>query len=139
VLLDQAVRQVKVYCFDAKPTQRRFCGLFDILWAKALAPLSHVRADLGDNDHPVPVAPCLHPLANDRLRLAAAVTWRPGRIDIGCVNGIEASFGEAVEHGEGPLLVSGPAEHVSPQHERGDLQASAAKAARYHQELQCSK
>ena len=48
---------------------------------------------------------------------------RPARIDVSGIDGVEAGADEGVEHGEGRILVRGPAEDVAAEDERRNLKA----------------
>ena len=77
-------------------------------------------ADLGRDDHAVAVAPCRHPVADDRLGFAAAIAGHPDRVRVGRVDEVATGRGVGVEHGERLRLVDRPAEDVAAEAERED-------------------
>ena len=68
-----------------------------------------------------------HPVADDRLGLAAAVARRPGRVGVGRVDEVAAGRGVGVEHGERLRLVDRPAEDVAAEAEREDRRVRVAE------------
>src|SRR5208282_2704523 len=71
--------------------------------------------------------------ADDRLRFAAVIAGRPGRIGVGGVDGAEADAGEPIQNGERGLLVRRPAEHVAAKNQRGDVEVGAAETPKLHE------
>ena len=126
------VRQIEVDRLDAEPLQRRFDRLFDVGRRQALLARPHRRADLGDDRHFATDAARAQPVADDRLGFAALVARRPGRIDVGGVDRVQARGAEAVEQIERRLGVGGPAEHIAAEYDRGDGKIGAAEAALLH-------
>jgi hypothetical protein len=91
--------------------------------------LPHIGTDLGDDDDLVPVLAALHPLADDRLGLAALVARHPARIGVGRVDGVQPGRDETVEQLERGLLVGGPAKDVAAQNQRRDGEVGPTEAA----------
>ena len=83
------MRQIKVDRIDLQALQRILDSLGDIGSGKVLLALSHVGADLGDDDDFVAVAAALHPSADDGLRFAALVARNPARIGIGGIDRVQ--------------------------------------------------
>ena len=129
------MRQIEVDRVDAEPLQRRFDRLFDIARRQALLARPHLRADLGDDRHRAAGAARAQPIADDRLRLAALVARRPGRIDVGGVDRVQAGGAEAVEQVERRLGVGGPAEHVAAEHDGGDRKVGATETTLLHEPI----
>ena len=75
----------------------------------------------------VAVAARGHPVADDRLRLAARVAGHPRRVGRRRVDEVAAGGRVGVEHGERGRLVGGPAEHVAAEAEREDVESGAVE------------
>src|SRR5579872_4084465 len=112
------MREIEVDRLDAEPLQRRVARLFDIGRRETLLAGPHGRTDLGDDDDAVARAARLYPFADDRLGFAALVARRPGRIDVGRIDRVEAGFDEAIQQLEGPRLVRRPAEYIAAKDQR---------------------
>ena len=85
--------------------------------------------DLGRNHDPGAFAGAREPTADHRLRLAAAVTRYPARIDVCAIDEIAASIDERIEDRKTGRLVGGPAEHVATQAQRRNSDGRTAEGA----------
>src|SRR5262249_33699737 len=88
--------------------------------------------DLGGEDGLVALAACFVPVAEDGLGLAALVARRPARVDVRCVDQVEARIDAGVEQAERGRLVGGPAENVAAEGQRPDLYPRVSELARCH-------
>ena len=79
----------------------------------------------------VALAARLQPLADDRLRLAADVARRPGRIDVGGVDRVEAGGDEAIEQVERRLGVA-VQPNTLPPNTTGAIEIGAAETTLLH-------
>ena len=100
---------------------------------EALFVRAHFHSDLGRNDNLVPIAPGLHPVADQRLGFTALSTWRPARIDVRGIDHVEAPGDESVQEAESGLFVHRPAEHIATESDPTDAQFRLTQTSFFHQ------
>jgi hypothetical protein len=89
-------------------------------------------ADLGRDDHVVPLAAALQPVADHDLGLAALVAAHPHRIHVRGVDCVDAGGYACVEQLERGRFIGGPAEHVAAEHQWREFDAGTAQLTLLH-------
>ncbi len=117
------VEVIQVDVIGAESLEGLVEGGHDILPGQSLP--VRLRTDLGRDDDLPPGAPLRHPLADDRLRLAALVALRPHGVHVRRVDHRAPTCDEGVEDAEGLLLVRGPPEGVAAEREGEHVQVRA--------------
>ncbi|MGY4318905.1 hypothetical protein ACVWW1_008232 [Bradyrhizobium sp. JR3.5] len=124
---------VEIDVVGLQPPQRVLDGARDVVRLQADIAASHVHADLGGEDDAVAVAAHLHPLADDRLGLAAVMARHPARIDVGRIEERQSMLQHGVEQAKRRRLVHRPAEHIAAEAEGRDGEAGTAERAMLHE------
>ena len=57
---------------------------------------------------------------------------RPGRVNIGGVDEVEAGIDEAIEHRMRCRFIGGPAEHITAEAQGCDVETGTAEGAKHH-------
>src|SRR5579862_5247330 len=116
------VRLVEVDVIGLQSPQRILDGAKDIRFRQPFLARTHLHPDLGRDDDLAPVVGPLHPVTDDGFRFSALVPGGPAGINVGGIDEIESSAGEAVEYGKRRLLISRPAEDVAAQAKRRNIE-----------------
>ena len=94
------MRLIEVDAVCLQSPQRILHGAEDVVGLEPLLVRRHLHADFGRQHDFVALAGGLQPLSDDGLGLAACVSRRPYRIDVGRIDEFEAGVDERVEQAE---------------------------------------